>query len=357
MRWFVPLALLLAAACTPPRPKPADEAALKPVGAHDETRINEVYRQRTGPGGAADYCLGPGDLLTVNVFAWDAMKDQQVRVSSSGAISLPMLGDIPAAGKTENELREEIEQKLRNGYMRDPHVTVFVQRFQSQQVSVTGAVARPGLYSLSRDSRTIYDLLSQAGGMTEQAGGRVLFSPSADASRCDGAAHAPAPRPTAGVQQASAKTPDAGGLAPIEFELDAPVSPGSPNPLTIPVAGGDSIVVTRGRFMVDGWVAKPGLYSFTPGMTAYGAMSVAGGALYPADLKNAEIVRANRDGTKEVLHVNLAAVGRGEGKDIALREGDVVTFNASAIRMVPYSIYWTFNNLFRVGAGVSVAGV
>jgi polysaccharide export outer membrane protein len=241
--------------------------------------------------------------------------------------------------------------------MREPHVTVFVQRFQSQQVSVTGAVARPGLYSLTRDSRTIYDLLSQAGGMTEQAGGRVLFSPSADASRCDGAAHAPAPRAAPLVQQASAKTPDAGGLAPIEFELDAPVAPGRPNPLTIPVAGGDSIVVTRGRFMVDGWVAKPGLYSFTPGMTAYGAMSVAGGAMYPADLKDAEIVRANRDGTKEVLHVDLAAVGRGEGKDIALREGDVVRFNASALRMVPYSVYWVFNNLFRVGAGVSVAGV
>src|SRR5207253_2617222 len=243
MRRLAPLVLLLAAACAPPHPKPADEAALAPVAARDDTRLTEVYRQRTGPGGS-DYCLGPGDLLSVNVFAWDAMKDQQVRVSSTGSITLPMLGDIPAAGKTEIELREEIEQRLRNGYMRDPHVTVFVQRFQSQQVSVTGAVARPGLYSLSRDSRTMYDLLSQAGGLTEQAGGRVLFSPSAEASRCNGAAHAPAPRPAPVVQQASAKTPDAGGLAPIEFELDAPVAPGRPNPLTIPVAGGDSIVVT-----------------------------------------------------------------------------------------------------------------
>ena len=357
MRRFAPLVVLLVAACAPPHPKPADEAALAPVAARDDTRLTEVYRQRIGPGGSADYCLGPGDLLTVNVFGWDAMKDQQVRVSSSGSITLPMLGDIPAAGKTENELREEIEQRLRNGYMREQHVTVFVQRFQSQQVSVTGAVARPGLYSLSRDSRTIYDLLSQAGGLTEQAGGRVLFSPSADASRCDGAAHAPAPRPTAGVQQASAKTADAGGLAPIEFELDAPVTPGHPNPLTIPVAGGDSIVVTRGRFMVDGWVAKPGLYSFTPGMTAFGAMSVAGGVLYPANLRHTQIVRARRDGSKELLEVDLTQIGQGEGQDVPLREGDVVRFNASAVRMVPYSVYWVFTNLFRVGAGISVAGV
>jgi len=283
------------------------------------------------------------------------MKDQQVRVSSTGAITLPMIGDVPAAGRTETQLRAEIEQKLRNGYMRDPHVTVFVQRFQSQQVSVTGAVVRPGLYSLTRDSRTVYDLLSQAGGLTEQAGGRVLFSPAASTSCGDGAGARPAAAPA--LRQVSATSPQASGLAPLEFELDAPVPSGQVNPLMLPVAGGDSIVVTRGRFMVDGWVAKPGLYSFTPGMTAYGAMSVAGGAMYPADLKHTQIVRARRDGTKELLVVDLTQVGQGEGQDIALREGDVVRFNASAVRMVPYSVYWVFNNLFRVGAGISVAGV
>jgi protein involved in polysaccharide export with SLBB domain len=129
------------------------------------------------------------------------------------------------------------------------------------------------------------------------------------------------------------------------------------NPLALPVTGGDSIVVTRGRFMVDGWVAKPGLYGFTPGMTAYGAMSVAGGPLYPADLHHAQIIRAKRDGSKELLQIDLADVGKGETQDIALREGDVVRFDASPVRMVPYSIYWVFNNLFRVGAGISVAGV
>jgi len=344
---------LLATACAPRHAPPPKEMSAAPTSRpRDEARLAELYRARTAPE-ASDYCLGAGDLLTVNVFGWDAMKDLQVRVSSSGAISLPMLGDIPAAGRTENQLRAEIEEHLRNGYMRDPHVTVFVQRFQSQQVSVTGAVARPGLYSLTRDSRTIYDLLSQAGGLTEQAGGRVLFSP-ADGVRCGAARPGPAAAPA--LREVSTRAPDAGALAPIEFELDAPVSPGQVNPLALPVAGGDSLVVTRGRFMVDGWVARPGLYSFTPGMTAYGAMSVAGGVLYPADLRRAEIVRARRDGSKEVLAVDLARVGRGESQDIALREGDVVRFPASAVRMVPYSVYWVFTNLFRVGAGISVAG-
>lgn len=352
-RTLCALALAALVGCAPkhgPAPRDLDRAS----GARDDARIAELYKARTA---GADYCLGPGDQLTVNVFGWDAMKDLPTRVSPTGSITLPMLGDIPAGGQTETQVQAEIERRLRNGYMRDPHVTVFVQRFQSQQVSVTGAVARPGLYSLTRDNRTVYDLLSQAGGLTEQAGGRVLFSP-ADGARCG--AHAPAP--PAAVQTASATAgtgavPPAAGLAPIEFELDAAVSPGQPNPLMLPVQGGDSIVVSRGRFMVDGWVAKPGLYSFTPGMTAYGAMSVAGGALYPADLANVQIVRARRDGTKELLDVDLNQVGRGEIQDVPLREGDVVRLNASAVRMVPYSVYWVFTNLFRVGAGISVAGV
>jgi polysaccharide export outer membrane protein len=354
-RALVALLLLLAACAPRPHAGPKDPELARTDGSRDEPRVAALYRARTSAD-AGDYCLGPGDLLTVNVFGWDAMKDIQTRVSSTGAIPLPMLGDVPAGGRTETQLQAEIERRLRNGYMRDPHVTVFVQRYQSQQVSVTGAVARPGLYSLTRDNRTVYDLLSQAGGLTEQAGGRVLFSP-AEGARCGGVAH-PARSGAPGIRQASASSPgDAASLAPIEFELDAAVPPGQVNPLMLPVLGGDSIVVTRGRFMVDGWVARPGLYSFTPGMTAYGAMSVAGGVLYPANLDHTQIVRARRDGSKELLEVDLTRVGRGEIQDVPLREGDVVRFNASAVRMVPYSVYWVFTNLFRVGAGISVAGV
>jgi len=348
------LVLAVASACAARHPQAVPDRATSTAGAPSDGRVAALYRARTGPG-AGDYCLGPGDLLTVNVFGWDAMKDLQVRVSSTGAVTLPLVGDVPAAGRTENDLRVAIEQKLRNGYMRDPHVSVFVQRFQSQQVSVTGAVSRPGLYSLTRDSRTIYDLLSQAGGLTEQAGGRVVFSP-AEGTRCEGALH-PGPSAAFGVQQASTGAPVAAALAPIEFDLDAPVPAGQSSPLMLPVVGGDSIVVTRGRFMVDGWVAKPGLYTFTPGMTAYGAMSVAGGVLYPASLGHTQIIRSRRDGSKELLEVDLGKVGNGEGQDVALHEGDVVYFPASAVRMVPYSVYWVFNNLFRVGAGISVAGV
>jgi polysaccharide export outer membrane protein len=354
------LAVALSAACgggnRAPNPRdaarlPSPERGLGPV---DQQRVLTLVKERSGA--ASDYCLGPGDVLSVSVFGWEAMRDQQVRVSPTGTIDLPLVGSIPVGGRTENQAREAIEQRLRKDLMRDPHVTLFVQRFQSQQVSVTGAVARPGLYSLTRDNRTIYDMLAQAGGLTEQAGGRVVFSP-AVASRCGVAAAAP----RAAVQTASLRptTPPANAadaLSPLEIEVDASPAPGQPNPLAIPVMGGDTIVVTHGRFMVDGWVQRPGLYNFTPGVTAFGAMTVAGGALFPADLHRAEIIRAKRDGSKEVLQIDLKSVGDGQGQDLSLREGDVVRLPASPIKMIPYSVYWTFNNLFRIGAGVSVAG-
>src|SRR5262249_37565626 len=210
--------------------------------------------------------------------------------------------------------------------------------------------------ALQPDARHPHDLRpALAGGRAHRAGRRTgrLLARGRDALR----RRAP-PGPERRVRRpASEHGRPRGGPPPAPPAPPPPVPAGAASPLMLPVVGGDSIVVTRGRFMVDGWVAKPGLYTFTPGMTAYGAMSVAGGVLYPASLGHTQIIRSRRDGSKELLEVDLGKVGDGEGQDVALPEGDVVYFPASAVRMVPYSVYWVFNNLFRVGAGISVAGV
>ena len=86
-----------------------------------------------------------------------------VRVSSSGDISLPLLGSVRAAGLTPVGLESHLQDLLRRSYMNDPHVSVFVRDLQSHPVSVMGAVKTPGVFQV-RGPKTLLEVLSLAGG-------------------------------------------------------------------------------------------------------------------------------------------------------------------------------------------------
>src|SRR5262249_40635463 len=238
---------------------------------------------------------------------------------------------------TEAELRDRIAGGLKQSIMRDPQVSVFVAEYVSQQVSVTGAVARPGLIGLSRDHRTVSDLISEAGGFDEHAGGRILLYP-AKGSSCDGSTQRPS------VQLAS-------NVQPLEIDVNEQYAPNA-NPLLLPVVGGDAIVVNRGRYSVDGWVKTPGAYDIAPGMTAMGGISAAGGAVFAGDLSRVAVWRPQRGGTRKKIEVDIDQVTSGEGKDVTLQAGDVVEVPASTVRMVPYGAYWLLTTVVRVGASV-----
>jgi len=297
---------------------------------------------RSQNGVPLDVCLGPGDLLEITVFHWEEMRGLKARVSSTGYISLPLLGEMRAAGLTENELQDQIAARLRNGFMKDPQVTVFTTRHRSQQVSVTGAVARPGLYGLSRDRRTVLDLISEAGGLTDNSGGKVLFHATGNAA-CGATESTKPPTPIA--------------LTPIEIDLNKDYDPPTANPLNLPVYGGDSIVISRGRFLVDGWVEKPGAYDLSPGITAFGALTAAGGAMFPAKLTEVVIWRSSRSGAKTRIDLDLEKIAAGQEQDMTLEVGDVISVPASAVKMVPYSAYWFIKNVLSIGQAAVFAGV
>jgi len=96
----------------------------------------------------SDYRIGPLDLLEITVFQVDDLS-REVRVNSSGQISLPLIGAVRAGGKTVAELEREIAAALARDHLRDPQVTVFVAEFTSQRVTVEGAVNRPGIYPIT----------------------------------------------------------------------------------------------------------------------------------------------------------------------------------------------------------------
>ena len=336
---------LLLTACAH-RAKVADPAHVAASPDEGRTVVHSLWQTRGGGAAPRDPCLGPGDLLEISVFHFAEMQGQRARITPAGTINLPLIGTFQAAGLTENELREAIAARLREHIMRDPQITLFVAEHVSQQVSVTGAVARPGLYGLSRENRTVADLLSEAGGLNERAGDKVLFYP-ADGRPCATGEGAQPHVATARAMPAS---------NPVEIDVQGQYEPPTENPLYLPVVGGDALVVNPGRFLVSGWVDKPGAYDIAPGMTAFGGISAAGGATFPANLSQVVVWRSRPGGNKMRIDVNVNDITDGRGKDVPLQAGDVIQVPASALKLVPYSGFWVLTNVVRVGAGVSLAG-
>jgi polysaccharide biosynthesis/export protein len=112
------------------------------------------------------YIIGNSDLLEINVWKEPALTES-VPVRSDGKISMPLIGDIIASGRTPRQLEEEITTKLRS-YLTAPDVTVIVQQMNSQKFNILGRVSKPGSYSLSA-STTVLDAIAEAGGFQDFA--------------------------------------------------------------------------------------------------------------------------------------------------------------------------------------------
>ena len=93
------------------------------------------------------YRIGPLDKLDISVFQVPELTGS-VEVDASGQISLPLIGQVAAGGKTTGELSQLIAQKLSAKYLQDPQVTVVVKEALSQKITVEGAVQQPGVYPI-----------------------------------------------------------------------------------------------------------------------------------------------------------------------------------------------------------------
>ncbi|HEX4854365.1 polysaccharide biosynthesis/export family protein [Arenimonas sp.] len=98
--------------------------------------------------GVSDYRIGALDMLQITVFQLDDL-DREVRVNTSGMVSLPLIGAVQAGGKTVSELEALIASKLSETYLQNPQVSVFVKEFTSQRVTVEGAVRKPGIFPIT----------------------------------------------------------------------------------------------------------------------------------------------------------------------------------------------------------------
>jgi len=194
-----------------------------------------------------DYRIGEEDLIKINVFDHPELS-ADARVSKSGNITFPLLGQLKVAGLTTRDMEQLLVSRLEAGaYVRNPQVSVLITEYQSQKISVMGQVARPGQYALAKENRVL-DMLAQAGGVLNE-----VAADQASLLRHDGAK----------------QTIDLHAL----FDGDP-----SQNPT---VSAGDTIYVPKAPvFYIYGQVQRAGVYRLERNMTVYQAIS-AGGGLTP----------------------------------------------------------------------------
>jgi len=160
--------LLTLAFCTEPQSgASASKHKSAPAATTDPTSSPE---QTNPPGGnsrpEAAYIIGANDVLAINVWKEPDIT-RSIPVRSDGKISLPLIGDIQATGRSPMQLEEDITERLKD-YITNPQVAVIVEQINSRKFNILGQIAKPGTFPLTSGT-TIVDAIAEAGGFRDFA--------------------------------------------------------------------------------------------------------------------------------------------------------------------------------------------
>ena len=156
------LSIGLWAQTTPPSAPPASAPhSEQPAQSPDVSKAHD-----------STFVIGNDDVLAINVWK-EPDVSRSVPVRSDGKISLPLVGEVQAAGQTPLKLEQEIAARLKN-YVSEPEVTVIVQQINSQKFNILGQVTRPGSYPIA-NSATVLDAIALAGGFRDFAKQKSIY--------------------------------------------------------------------------------------------------------------------------------------------------------------------------------------
>ena len=207
------------------------------------------------PQAGHQYQLGPNDVVRIQVFGEEDLTVES-KVGGDGIINFPLVGSIPIAGKTVKELQEYLADRLAEGYVRSPKVTVLLVRYRNFYVH--GEVKTPGGYPYEA-GLTVQKAISLAGGFTEKAETRKIA--------------------------ATRVLDDRAGT--VILGMEAPILP-------------DDILAVglMQKIFVSGEVRTPGRYPYEPGLTVQKALSMAGGLTERADPSGFKLTRFKEAGVE-----------------------------------------------------------
>jgi uncharacterized protein involved in exopolysaccharide biosynthesis/protein involved in polysaccharide export with SLBB domain len=237
--------------------------------------------------------IAAGDILDISEYHTPEFHSA-VRVSASGSVVLPMIGEVRVSGLDEQSAAGAIDASLvAKGMLLHPLVTVLVTAYAGQDVSVLGEVTRPGVYPYTYHHRLL-DLISAASGLSPNAGRLVNV-----------------------YHQGDPKTPH-----PVVLDPSGTDTAGDHNPELSP---GDTVQVSRaGLVYVVGDVVRPGGFAVDPvqGLTVVQVLSLAWGASQNASAK-AVLIREQQGG-RTMISLNLKRMLRGQDPDQPVQDRDIL---------------------------------
>ncbi|PYT99817.1 MAG: hypothetical protein DMG38_10235 [Acidobacteria bacterium] len=285
-----------------------------------------------------DYRIGFDDVLDISVFEAQEL-NREVRVSSAGEISLPLLDSVRVAGLTPREVELVLQELLRRTYMKDPHISVFVREMQSHPVSVLGAVRRPGVFQV-RGSKTLIEILSLAEGLADDAGETAIIlrgaglqnSTSSDAEKTLGATE------NRSENSGGVAAPDenrdgfpADNVVEVNLKELLDSSDVRQNPVVNP---GDIVkVLHAGIVYVVGEVQRPGGFTMKSNekMSVLQVIALSGGLTRTAAKAGARIIRTDeQSGARAQTPIDLSKILAGKAQDPLLEPRDIVFVPNSA---------------------------
>jgi polysaccharide biosynthesis/export protein len=262
---------------------------------------------------AATYVIGPDDVITVRVRDIEEFNAQNlgaIRVDPQGDIRLPVVGRIHAGGFSIEQL-ETLVTKALTTIMKEPDVTINVTEFGSCPVSVLGAVRNPGVHQIS-GRKTLFEVLSLAGGLSPDAGNAIMITRRADVG----------PLPLDTVRR------DASGEFLVGQLNVRTVMEGKDPSANINVLPNDVITVPKADLVyVIGAVRKSGGFVLNEKeqMSVLQALSLAEGLDTMAAAKAARILRQDEPGSARTeIPINLRSMLEGGAPDVALRPNDIL---------------------------------
>lgn len=273
------------------------------------------------------YKLGPNDVIEISVFMVEEL-NKTARVTGDGFILLPLVGALLVEGKTVQEVQGQLTKVLGEKYLQDPQVTVFITEYRSHQVAVLGAVKNPDIYNIQRP-RTVLEMVSMAGGLSEEAGNRIRI-------------------------QRGIIDKETGELAEEALIIDLrPLIEGLNSEAEMLLSGGDSIMVPKaGTVFLEGSVVKPGAYSLRGGTTVLKALSMAGGVRFEADQGSINVFRQRSDGEMDTFALDLEEIRKNPQLDIELIDSDIVVISKNKLKQGMAYFWDGLTSIFRVGTSL-----